>query len=118
RRGLAVAADPELGLAALAEAAGPDLALGLLRPELHHEGNPERRQGLSVEGLGALVVGDSEAEMIDDHGRALIASKTSVSASLSASRKVLRPINSGSISRMRSRRRSPYSSSRSSLRWK
>src|SRR5262249_28445770 len=69
RRGrcLAVAADPELGLAALAEAAGPDLALGLLRPDLHHQGDPERCQRRNVEGLGAPVVGNSEADMIDDH---------------------------------------------------
>src|SRR5262245_57477170 len=68
RSGLTVAADPELRLAALAETARPDLALGLLGAELHHEGDPERRQHLSVEGPGAKVVGDPEAEMIDDHG--------------------------------------------------
>src|SRR5262249_19077485 len=67
RRRLAVAADPELGLTALAEAAGPDLALGLLRPDLHHQGDPERRQRLDVKGLGARVVGDPEADVIDDH---------------------------------------------------
>src|SRR5262249_1349807 len=51
RLGLSVAPDPELGFAALAEAARPDLSFGLLRAELHHEGNPERCKRPSVERL-------------------------------------------------------------------
>src|SRR5262249_26506958 len=71
RRGRAVAADPELRLATLAEAARPDLASGLLWPHLHHECDSERRQCCSVEGLGAFVVGDTHAEVIDDHASTL-----------------------------------------------
>src|SRR5262245_33246830 len=64
---LAVAPDPKLGLTALAEAASPDLALRLLRPDLHHGANPERRERRSIKHLGSLVLRYAEADMIEDH---------------------------------------------------
>src|SRR5262249_20148197 len=60
RSRLAVAPDPELGLPTLAEAAGPDLALGPLRPDLHHQADPEWSECRRIKRLGTFVLRDPE----------------------------------------------------------
>src|SRR6185503_3886576 len=55
RRRPAVATDPELRLAILAEAASGHLARRLLRPYFHYEGDAERPQSVDVEGLRARM---------------------------------------------------------------
>ncbi len=59
----ALAADPEIRLAVPAEARGRSVVLVLLH--LHDQGVAERRQRLQIEILGAGVVGNGEADVID-----------------------------------------------------
>src|SRR6185437_16351471 len=63
----AFAADPEIGLALLAESGSGASAVSMVRPYLHDQRVAERRQRLFVERLGTRVVGNGKADMID-HG--------------------------------------------------
>src|SRR5580692_8701598 len=62
--GLCAPADPEERLVVLAES-GVGLGPRLLRRHFHHDANAERLEGVDVEGLRPLHIGDGKADMVN-----------------------------------------------------
>src|ERR1700676_3610253 len=62
----AFAADPEIRLA-IGTKTGRGIMTGLLLRHFHHEAVAKGRQRSRVEGLGALIIGNRKADVVDHH---------------------------------------------------